>query len=224
MGISIGMVGLGSFASCFVDLFKSHPLVDRIAFCDREPERVQKWADSTFMANKFNPKDRYYSIEDMCKADLDAIVIITQPWLHAGQAIQAMEAGKDVYSAVPIISIPDDDETLDWIGKIIDTSVRTGKHYMLGETTVFRPQTQFCMRKVKENAFGDFVYAEGEYCHDVDSACNLREVHASRAASKAGQEGEILMQKYFERGCLTGPMHYPTHSCAGPCIVMDTWA
>ncbi|MBR3651953.1 MAG: hypothetical protein IKN52_17000, partial [Victivallales bacterium] len=70
----------------------------------------------------------------------------------------------------------------------------------------------------------DFVYAEGEYCHDVDSACNLREVHASRAASKAGQEGEILMQKYFERGCLTGPMHYPTHSCAGPCIVMDTWA
>ena len=37
MGISIGMVGLGSFASCFVDLFKSHPLVDRIAFCDREP-------------------------------------------------------------------------------------------------------------------------------------------------------------------------------------------
>ena len=60
MGISIGMVGLGSFASCFVDLFKSHPLVDRIAFCDREPDRVQKWADSTFMANKFNPKDRYY--------------------------------------------------------------------------------------------------------------------------------------------------------------------
>ena len=52
MGISIGMVGLGSFASCFVDLFKSHPLVDRIAFCDREPERVQKWADSTFMANR----------------------------------------------------------------------------------------------------------------------------------------------------------------------------
>ena len=162
MGISIGMVGLGSFASCFVDLFKSHPLVDRIAFCDREPDRVQKWADSTFMANKFNPKDRYYSLDDMCKADLDAIVIITQPWLHAGQAIQAMEAGKDVYSAVPIICIPDDDETLDWIGKIIDTSVRTGKHYMLGETTVYRPQTQFCMRKVKENAFGDFVYAEGE--------------------------------------------------------------
>ena len=224
MGISIGMVGLGSFASCFVDLFKSHPLVDRIAFCDREPDRVQKWADSTFMANKFNPKDRYYSLDDMCKADLDAIVIITQPWLHAGQAIQAMEAGKDVYSAVPIICIPDDDETLDWIGKIIDTSVRTGKHYMLGETTVYRPQTQFCMRKVKENAFGDFVYAEGEYCHDVDSACNLRQVRASRAASAAGKEGEILMKAYYDRGLKDGPMHYPTHSCAGPCFVMDTWA
>ena len=41
MGISLGLVGLGSFGSAFADLFMSHPLVDRIALCDREPERIK---------------------------------------------------------------------------------------------------------------------------------------------------------------------------------------
>ena len=31
MGISLGLVGLGSFGSGFAELFKRHPLVDRIA-------------------------------------------------------------------------------------------------------------------------------------------------------------------------------------------------
>ena len=41
MGISIGMVGLGQFGQAFADLYRSHPLVDRIALCDREPERME---------------------------------------------------------------------------------------------------------------------------------------------------------------------------------------
>ena len=45
MGISLGLVGLGSFGSCFVPLFKSHPLVDRVALCDQEPERLKFWAE-----------------------------------------------------------------------------------------------------------------------------------------------------------------------------------
>ena len=45
MGISLGLVGLGGFGSCFADLFKSHPLVSRVALCDREPDRIKKFAD-----------------------------------------------------------------------------------------------------------------------------------------------------------------------------------
>ena len=225
MGISIGMVGLGAFAECFVDFFKAHPLVDRIAFCDREIDRAKRWADDPFMKSKLNPTPVYSSLDEICKSDLDALVIITQPWLHAPQAIQAMNAGKDVYSAVPIICIPDDDEILDCIGSIIDTSVRTGKHYMLGETTCFRPQVQFCRRKMEEGAFGDFVYAEGEYTHDVDNpGCNLRLVRKHRAASEAGKEGNAILEGYFKRGFRSGPMHYPTHSCGGPAFIMDTYA
>ena len=53
----------------------------------------------------------------------------------------------------------------------------TGMHYMLGETTYYRPQTMFCMRKAAEGAFGDYVYAEGEYFHPFDGkVSDLREV------------------------------------------------
>ena len=160
MGISIGLVGLGMFGGGFVDSFKAHPSVSRIAFCDREPERVKKFAEDPFMKNKFNPKDAYYTLDDICKADLDALVIMTQPWLHAPQCIQALKSGKQVMSAVPIISIPDSDEILDWCDKLVKTVEETGKHYMLMETSYYHPEMMFLRRKRKEGAFGKFISAE----------------------------------------------------------------
>lgn len=94
-----------------------------------------------------------------------------------------MEAVKHVYSAVPVITVPDADEILDWCKRIVDTSQRTGQYYMLGETTYYHADTMFCRRKAAENAFGHFVYGEGEYFHDVDALCNLREVYRMRTAS-----------------------------------------
>jgi len=224
MGISIGLVGLGSFGSCFAPLFKNHPWVDRIGLCDAEPDRVARFFKDPFYADKVREADCFDSLEAICRADFDALVIITQPWLHAPQCIQAMESGKHVYSAVPIISIPDDDETLGWCDRLVNTVKRTGQHYMLGETTYYRPQAQFCRRMAQTGSFGDFVYAEGEYFHDVDNACNLRQVSASRANSKPGREWKELRQTYIRRGCLSGPMHYPTHSTSGPVCVMNAHA
>jgi predicted dehydrogenase len=225
MGISLGLVGLGSFGKAFADLFMSHPLVDRIALCDREPERMALFANQPSWQAKLNPNDMYASLDDICQSDLDALVIITQHWLHAPQCVQAMEAGKHVYSAVPIISIPDGDEILEWCDRLVETCRRTGMHYMLGETTYFRPQAMYCRRRAREGAFGDFIYSEGEYLHDVDDIhANLREVRRRRYASRAGQEWLAFRQRYQDRGIQGGPMHYPTHSTSGPISVMGAHA
>ena len=209
MGIHLGLVGLGSFGRAFADLFMSHPLVDRIALCDLERARIAPYAQKPAWQHKFRPQDAYASLDEIVQADLDALVIITQPWLHAPQCIQALEAGKHVYSAVPIISIPDGNEILDWCDKLIETCRRTGKHYMLGETTYYRPQAMYCRRRAEEGAFGDFVHAEGEYFHDVDSPLgSLREVERQRLASKAGQEWLEYSRRYRERGVRSGPGRY----------------
>jgi predicted dehydrogenase len=222
MGISLGLVGLGSFGSSFAPLFKAHPLVDRIALCDREPERVARFAEDPGFAAKLGPSDTYASLDEICRSDVDALVIITQPWLHAAQAVQAMESGKHVYSAVPIVSLPDGDEILDWCDRIVETCRKTGMHYMLGETTFYRPQAMYCRRQAAEGAFGHFVYAEGEYLHDVSHG--LREVQRRRLASAAGAEWVQAAKAYAERGIRSGPMHYPTHSTAGPICVMNAHA
>ncbi|NLF29694.1 MAG: Gfo/Idh/MocA family oxidoreductase [Planctomycetes bacterium] len=225
MGISLGLVGLGAFGSTFADLFRRHPVVDRVALCDREPQRIRVFADRPDWADKFSPRDAYDSLDAICRADLDALVIITQPWLHAPQCIQAMEAGKHVYSAVPVIMTPDADEILGWCDRLIRTAERTGMSYMLGETTFYRPQTMFCRRKAAEGAFGDFVYAEGEYFHDVDAGgYTLRQVQEHRETGAAGCEWVQRKAAYRRRGVLGGPMHYPTHSTSGPVAIMNAHA
>ena len=200
MGISLGLVGLGSFGSVFAPLFKSHPLVERVAFCDSNPEALKRFVNDPFYHDKFDKKDAYRSLDEILKADVDALVIITQPWLHAPQCMAAMNAGKHVYSAVPVISLPDFDEMLDWCDRIINTSRKTGMKYMLGETTIYRPKTMSCRRMADEGKFGSFVYSEGEYFHDVDSHCNLRDVRASRLSNPAGREWPAKVAEYKKSG------------------------
>ncbi len=225
MGISLGIVGLGAFGSVFAELFMSHPLVDRIALCDREPARLAPFAESDLWRDKFSSADAYTSLDEICASDLDALAIFTQPWLHAPQCLQALESGKHVYSAVPIIWLPDGDEILDWCDRLVNACERTGLHYMLGETTYYRPQAMYCRRRAQEEAFGAFVYSEGEYLHDVDSPdCNLRDVSSHRHSGSAGQEWLELSRRYIERGVQHGPMHYPTHSTSGPISVMNAHA
>jgi predicted dehydrogenase len=224
MGISLGLVGLGAFGSTFADLFASHPLVDRIALCDREPDRIAAVAERRSVQQKFAQRDAHASLDEICESDVDALAIMTQPWLHAPQCLQALASGKHVYSAVPIISIPDGDEILEWCDRLVAACRRTGLHYMLGETTFYRPQTMYCRRQARQGAFGAFVYAEGEYLHDVDAHTNLREVLRRRLDSQAGQEWLQVIERYRRRGIKTGPMHYPTHSTSGPISVMEAHA
>jgi len=204
MGVSIGIVGVGRFGKGFVRLFRDHPLVDRLAICDINAERLSA------CAQRFKITETYRSLDEICKSDLEALAIITQPWLHASQAIQAMESGKHVCSAVPIISLPNGDEMLEWCDRLIETCVRTGLHYMMAETSYYRPQAMYCRRRAAEGAFGEFVLAEGEYFHDIDNpGSNLRDV----AKHRWGDKWDLSKSGHI-------PMHYPTHSIGGFLSVM----
>lgn len=225
VAISVGFAGLGAFGSEFVGLFRAHPLVGRIVLCDREPDRIKRIGERPAFKRKWDPREAVASIEELARTDVDAIAIFTQPWLHAPQAIEALEGGKHVYSAVPVISVPDSDEIMEWCGKLVEACRKTGRRYMLGETTCYRPQAMYCRRRAAEGAFGEFVYGEGHYLHDVDSpGCNLRDVRRSRGTGAAGSDWTARAGEYVRRGVKDGPMHYPTHSVSGPLWAMDTRA
>ena len=148
MSISIGMVGLGAFGPSFVPLFKMHPQVNRIALCDLDSEKLARRSE------QFEIPETYHSLDDILKTDIDALVIITQHWLHAPQAIKAMKAGKHVYTAVPAAY------TLEECDELVDTVKQTGQIYMNGETSFFYPEVAFCRKKAAAVVIGPLARAK----------------------------------------------------------------
>ena len=199
MGIRIGIVGVGDFARSFIPLFKSHPDVEGVALCDILADRLAE------RAREFRVRETFATLDALLASDVDAVVIMTQPWLHAPQAVAAMERGKHVYSAVPMITLAEGDEMLEWCGRIVDTCRRTGMRYMMGETSYYRPEAMHARKQAALGAFGEIVMAEGEYFHDIDRpGCSLREVSKHRW----GKDWNMTHSGGV-------PMHYPTHSIGG---------
>ena len=186
MGIRVGVCGCGSFATGFIPLFNAHPLVEETTLCDLDPQKL------TAASERFGIPATCPSLDELCGLDVDAIAIITQHWLHAPQAVQALNAGKHVYSAVPT------GQSVDEIEELVMTVEATGLTYMLGETSYYYPCTIYCRERYLAGDFGDIVYGEAEYYHDWDHG--LYDVMKSRCG-----------EKWLEMAG-NPPMYYPTHS------------
>jgi len=156
MGISIGVAGAGQFAPSFLRLWSAHPDVSEVRLTDVIPERTAE------MAAKQGITVTHASFEEMLESDVDAVAIFTQRWLHGEMAIKALEAGKHVYSTVPMAI------EADQIARIIELVKETGLTYMMGETSYYYPSSVYCRQKLADGAFGRVFYSEGDYVHDMD--------------------------------------------------------
>ena len=186
MAIKVGICGTGAFADNFIPLFISHPSVSGVVLCDLDEDKLRQ------KAKRFGVSETSPSLDELCESDVDAIAIITQHHLHGPQAIQALKAGKDVYSAVPSAI------SLEEISDLVKTVEETGRTYMIGETSYYYPCTIYCRNRYNEGGFGHVVYSEAEYYHDY--------THGSYDVAKWRHGRE--WKKYYGMP----PMYYPTHS------------
>lgn len=187
MGIKIGVVGCGFFSADFIRLFSLHPDVEEVAVADVVEQRARETAE------KFHLKRYFTSFEEMLdKApDLDSIAIFTQRHLHGPMVIEALQRGKNVYSAVPIGC------TVDEIRQILELTEKTRKIYMMGETCYYYPCAIYCREHYEKGDFGNFVYGEAQYYHDICEMYN--------DFKHSGGE-------HWQRAAGIPPMFYPTHS------------
>ncbi|OZM75852.1 Gfo/Idh/MocA family protein [Pseudonocardia sp. MH-G8] len=195
---SIGFVGAGQFAGQFTELFHLHPGVGDVHVTDVIPERAQELVDRQGLAGT-RP-----SFEDMLASDVDAVAIFTQRWTHGPLVVRALEAGKHVYSAVPMAI------TADEIAAIIDAVRATGLTYMMGETSYYHPATVYARKRLADGAFGRVFYAEGDYVHDMD-------LGFYKAYQYSGGENWKSTASY-------PPMLYPTHAIGGVLGALPTHA
>ena len=185
MSIRIGVCGVGAHAPSFIRLFKAHPLVDEVVLADLIPERAKEKAEEFGIARTFG------SLDELCDSDVDAIAIITQRQLHGPQALQALRAGKHVYCAVPIA------QTIGEVRAIVQAVEGTNLIYMTGETSYYYPCSIYCRARFTKGDFGEVVYGEGQYFHDMS--------HFYEPFQRSGG-------KDWKGVAGIPPMHYPTHS------------
>lgn len=195
MAFTVGVVGAGQFSGQFAALFQHHPGVSAVHVTDVIAGRADDLVRDGGLAGTFA------SFEDMIASPaIDAVAIFTQRWTHGPLVVQALRAGKHVYSAVPMAI------SVDEIGAIIEAVRETGLTYMMGETSYYNPATVFARQKVAEGAFGRLFYGEGDYVHDMD-------LGFYEAYQFSGGEGWKSTASY-------PPLLYPTHSIGG---VLGAW-
>ena len=180
--VRIGIVG-GNFGSTFQ--WHLHPNCQVTAVCDIRPDRLR------VLSEVYKCDSGYRSFREFLKhGELDAVGIFTPAPLHVWMATEAMNAGKHVISAVPA------GMSVEELERLLETVKRTGKKYMMAETSYYRPEIATCREWSAAGKFGTIFYSEAEYHH----------------------EG-LLPLMYDDRGFPTWrygfpPMHYPTH-CTG---------
>ena len=153
--LRLAIIGGGQFSSSFIHLFQAHPFVEEVALVELNPERRAS------IAAKFSIKQTFASLSELWDSDFNAVAIFTPRWTHAQIALEAIQNGRHVYTAVPM------GITQEEISQLVETSSKTKLTYFMAETSFYYPAVVFSRKKFAEGQMGKFVYGEGEYLHDM---------------------------------------------------------
>lgn len=195
----IGVIGTGQFARSFIHLWQLHPGVAAVYATDLLPERVAAYDERYDLAGTFESADAL-----IASPDIDAVAVMTQRWTHAPLVLQALDAGKHVYSAVPMAV------SVDEVAQIVRKVTETGLIYMMGETSYYNPAIVWARRRIAAGELGRVFYAEGDYVHDMDNG-----FYAAYRYS-GGDD--------WKRTASYPPMLYPTHAVGGVLGALPTYA
>ena len=191
--IKVGIAGYGlcKFGAQF--FYQNHPNVEVVAASDLDAGRCAG------LARAVGAKKTYPSCEEMIKdKSIEAIYIATDAPSHARLATMALNHGKHAVSAVPAVFGFEAEEEAE---KLFAAVKKSGKKYMMNETSTFHADLYAKRMQYQAGALGKIIYSEGEYYHD----------NAGAIGSYNPKNGKI--DAYGWRRALP-PMWYPTHSTA----------
>lgn len=160
----IAMIGVGNRGTSLLgNLLAADGQV--IAVCDVVPEKAEHAAGLVTAAGQKRPElftQGPHDFEKMLgRGDIDLVIVAT-PWVwHAEMALASMKHGKDVAIEVPGV------RTLDECWAIVRTSEETRKHCMMLENCCYGYNETLLLRMVHAGEFGDLLYGEGAYIHDL---------------------------------------------------------
>lgn len=155
--INIALVGLG-FGGAFAEIYKNHPNVGTLSLFDTDRDLLKRFSSAAGIAKTHD------SFEQLLKdSETDAVHLVTPIPLHEEQSAAVLESGKHCACTVPMAI------SLDGIRKITDAKRRSGKNYMMMETTLYTYQFFYAAEMLRTGKFGRIQFLRGSHYQDMSN-------------------------------------------------------
>jgi hypothetical protein len=153
--LRLGIWGLGRGLSFFRTCEALN--IDVAAGCDFNQHMRDRFAEMQPGAYVTDDAEKFL------EQDFDAVLLATFCPAHADDAIRCLRAGKHVMSEVTSF------HTMAEGVRLVEAVEASGKVYNLAENYPFSAANMWLARKWREGLFGNLMYAEYEYVHEVRS-------------------------------------------------------
>ncbi len=155
--IKAALVGLG-FGGAFVPIWADHPGVDEIVICDLDQNKVKSFKEAY---PNVSVAESFEAI--LADESIDAVHLVTAIPDHASQTVRVLNAGKHCACTVPMAT------TLDEIREITEAVRRSGKNYMMMETTLYTYQYFYIKELINRGELGRIQLMRGSHYQDMEN-------------------------------------------------------
>jgi len=154
--LNVALVGLG-FGGAFAQIYKAHPNVGELTICDPKEAVLHRFRDHLKGRVKCAS-----SLEEVLRDEtVDAVHLVTPIPLHADQSVAVLESGKHCACTVPMAT------SLEDIRRITQAKRKSGKNYMMMETTLYTYQFFYASQMKEEGALGRIQFLRGSHYQDM---------------------------------------------------------
>jgi predicted dehydrogenase len=154
--LKIGLVGL-RFGGEFPPIYRDHPDVEKVVLCEKDEVLLANYA------HKFGFHETVSSFDHLIDMDIDAVHIVTGIPNHAELVLKALKAGKHVACTVPMAT------NLDDMYRIVEAQKRSGKNYMMMETSMYTFQCLYVRQLIADGRLGHIQYLRGTHFQDMEA-------------------------------------------------------
>jgi predicted dehydrogenase len=161
--INLGMIGVGGRGNSLVRSFselKEKENVQILTVCDVYEKRKKATAERLQCKGVLDYRE---IIND---PQIDAVVIATPDHWHAPMAIQAMNAGKDVYLEKPMT------RTVEEAKLVYEASLKTKKVLQIGSQTTSADQWWKARKAIQDGMIGKMIMSQGSYHRNWNGKTN----------------------------------------------------
>ncbi|WP_263351548.1 Gfo/Idh/MocA family protein [Acidicapsa acidisoli] len=160
----IGIIGTGGRGTSLLQNLLAADIKVH-ALCDVVREKAEH-AQSLVVKSGQSAPELYtngdHAFESLVAREDLNLVIIATPWnWHVEMAVAAMTHGKHAAVEVPAATSIED------CWKLVDTSEQTRRHCIMLENCCYGYNETLILRMIHEGLFGDLLYGEGAYLHDL---------------------------------------------------------